>query len=59
NSRFGPASQPLWQGPTHDASSTPLLSLPIATRWGHRRLRLAANPLFALALRRAFTRRTT
>ncbi len=36
-----------------------LCRLPIATCWGCRRLRLAANPLFAPALRRAVTGRTT
>jgi len=36
-----------------------LRPLPIATCWGHHRLRLAAYPLFTLALRRVFTTHTT
>lgn len=49
----------VWQVPTHDASSTPSLSLSIVACSGRRRLRLAVYSLFPLALRRAFTKHTT
>jgi len=43
----------------YGASSTPSLPLSIVACSGCRRLRLAAYPLFTLALRRVFTTHTT
>jgi len=43
----------------YDASSTPSLTLSIVACSGRRRLRLAASPLFTLALRRVLTTHTT